>query len=53
MKTAEILNKEKLTREDLLYLMNTEDPKDLNLIYEKAYEIKEKEVGKKVFIEGL
>nr|WP_320047314.1 [FeFe] hydrogenase H-cluster radical SAM maturase HydE [uncultured Ilyobacter sp.] len=53
MKTAEILNKEKLTREDLLYLMNIEDPKDLNLIYEKAYEIKEKEVGKKVFYRGL
>ncbi|WP_372713731.1 [FeFe] hydrogenase H-cluster radical SAM maturase HydE [Ilyobacter sp.] len=53
MKTAEILNKEKLTREDLLYLMNIENPEDINLIYEKAYEIKEREIGKKVFYRGL
>jgi biotin synthase len=53
MKTSEILNKEKLNREDLLYLMNIEDPEELNLIFEKAYEIKEREIGKKVFYRGL
>ncbi len=53
MKTAEILKKEKLTKEDLLYLMGVESPDELDLIFKKAYEIKEKEIGKKVFYRGL
>lgn len=53
MKTAEILKKEKLTKEDLIYLMEVENQEELNLIFEKAYEIKEKNIGKKVFYRGL
>jgi biotin synthase len=53
MKIAEILKKEKLTKEDLLYLMEVENKEELNLIFEKAYDIKKKNIGKKVFYRGL
>jgi len=48
-----ILNQDILTKEDLLYLMKVEDKNDLELIFNKAYEIKENEVGKKVYYRGL
>lgn len=53
MKTVEILEKENLTKDDLVYLMKVEDPKELDLIYNKAYEIKKREIGQKVFYRGL
>ena len=40
MKISEILNKEELTREDLLALMKIENKEELQLLFDKAYEIK-------------
>ena len=45
MKISEILSKEELTREDLLTLMKIEDKKELQLLFDKAYEIKLKYTG--------
>lgn len=53
MKVNELLNKEKLTRDDLIYLMKTEDQDEIDLIHRKAYEIKTAEIGKKVFYRGI
>lgn len=53
MRAAEILKKDRLNREDLEYLMGIKDKDELNLLYKKAYEIKEKNVGKKVYYRGL
>lgn len=53
MTIQNILNKDILNKEDLLYLMKVEDKKDLELIFKKAYEIKENEIGKKVYYRGL
>lgn len=48
-----ILNKEKLLKDDLLYLMNLSSPDDLELLYQKAYQIKEEQVGRKAYYRGL
>lgn len=49
----QILEKENLTKEDLVYLMKLTKQEDLNKLYEKAYSIKEKYVGKKAYYRGL
>lgn len=53
MKLREVLEKEKLTKEDLSFLMTLESKDELELLYEKAYKIKEENVGKKVYYRGL
>ena len=45
MKISEILSKEELTREDLLTLMKIDNKEDLQLLFDKAYEIKLKYIG--------
>lgn len=49
----QILEKENLTKDDLIYLMKLTKQDDLNKLYEKAYSIKEKYVGKKAYYRGL
>ncbi len=53
MNIQDILLKEDLDKKDLISLMNIEDEKDLLLLYDRAYTIKEKYVGKKVYYRGL
>lgn len=53
MNTLEILEKDSLTKDDLIYLMKVEDEAELKAIYEKAYEIKKVEIGQKVYYRGL
>lgn len=53
MNTLEILEKDSLTKDDLIYLMKVEDEAELKAIYEKAYEIKKAEIGQKVYYRGL
>lgn len=48
-----ILNKDQLTRDDLIYLMNLEDKEDLQKLYDKAYEVKAEYIGQKVYYRGL
>ena len=48
-----ILAKPKLDPSDLLYLMNLENPTDLEKLYAKAYQVKETYVGKKAYYRGL
>ena len=45
----EILNKEQLSREDLITLLKLEKEEDLQLLYEKAYEVKEKYIWQKKY----
>ncbi len=49
----DILNKETLKKDDLLYLLNLKDKENLDMLYKKAYEVKEKYVGKKAYYRGL
>ncbi|MCL2420851.1 MAG: [FeFe] hydrogenase H-cluster radical SAM maturase HydE [Defluviitaleaceae bacterium] len=49
----EILKKPALTHDDLLLLMNLEDPQDLQQLYNAAYAVKEANVGKKAYYRGL
>ena len=53
MDIQKILNKEKLDRSDLIYLMNTNSSKNIEKIFKKAYEIKLKNSGNKVYYRGL
>lgn len=53
MKTIEILKKDSLTKDDLIYLMKVEEPQELQSIFDKAYEIKKTEIGQKVYYRGL
>lgn len=49
----QILEKENLEKEDLLYLMKLTKQEDLEKLYKKAYSVKEKYVGKKAYYRGL
>lgn len=49
----DILEKENLSKEDLLKLIQIEDPQELQLLLDKAYEIKLKHIGNKVYYRGL
>lgn len=49
----QILEKENLSKEDLVYLMKLTKQKDLDKLYKKAYSIKEKYVGRKAYYRGL
>ncbi len=49
----EILNKKTLSKEDIIYLLSLEDEKDLQELYNKAYEVKLNHVGNKAFYRGL
>ena len=53
MNIEKILNKKKLDRSDLIYLMNTGSVEDIEKIFKKAYEIKLKNIGNKVYYRGL
>lgn len=53
MTVENILNKDNLSKEDLLFLMKVEEKEELELIFNKAYEIKKKEIGQKVYYRGL
>jgi len=48
-----VLDKTNLTPEDLLFLMKLENSDDLARLYERAYSVKEKNVGKKAYYRGL
>ena len=53
MKLEQILKKEALTEEELLFLMNLEAEADLAALYEAAYEVKAKYVQRKAYYRGL
>ena len=53
MKTFKILEKDNLTKDDLIYLMKVEEPKELEAIFNKAYEVKKERLGKEFSTEGL
>lgn len=48
-----ILQKENLTKEDLIYLLSINDEDELNKLFEKAYSIKEKYIGRISHYRGL
>jgi biotin synthase len=49
----EILYKDTLVKEDLVYLLTDNDPEHMKKLFAHAYSIKEKNVGKKVYYRGL
>jgi biotin synthase len=51
-KISDILNKDLLTRDDIIYLLNTKD-EEKNILFQKSAEIKEKQVGNIVYYRGL
>lgn len=53
MKIEEILNKEELIKNDLLTLMKIDNEKDLQLLFDKAYQVKLKYIGNNVYYRGL
>ena len=53
MNIEKILHKEKLNRSDLIHLMNANSVEDIEKIFKKAYEIKLKNIGNKVYYRGL
>ncbi len=52
-KVDEIFKKEQLEKEDLLELIYTEEKEEIEKIYKKAYEVKLKNVGNKVYYRGI
>jgi biotin synthase len=53
MNLNQMLDKDKLNKADLIYLMNLKDKDKLNKLYNKAYEVKAKNVGSKVYYRGI
>ncbi len=53
MNIDNILNKNNFTRNELIFLMERNNPKDIEKIFKKAYDIKLKYVGNKVYYRGL
>ena len=49
----DILNKEQLSREDLITLLKLEKEEELEALYEKAYAVKEKYIGRVSHYRGL
>lgn len=49
----DILHKSELTRSDLKYLLQLSDSSDKKQLFERAYQIKEELIGKKVYYRGL
>ncbi|WP_300394614.1 [FeFe] hydrogenase H-cluster radical SAM maturase HydE [Fusobacterium sp.] len=49
----EILNKEEFTKDELLSLMKIDNQEDLQLLFNKAYEVKLKYIGNNVYYRGL
>jgi biotin synthase len=54
---TEVLNRsgsgDGLARDDLVFLLSLEDPGDLVALFAKAYEVKEKQIGRVVHFRGL
>jgi len=48
-----ILEKEKFSRDDLIYLLNLKEEADIKKLYEAAYAEKLKNVGSKVYFRGI
>ncbi len=51
--TGEILEKSDFTVSDMVRLLSIDDGKETSLLYEKAYEIKTRFVGRTVYLRGL
>jgi biotin synthase len=51
--TDNILTKDVLTREDLVYLLTTKEEREKHALYRKAYDIKKKHCGNVVYLRGL
>ncbi len=49
----DILNKDKLSKDDIIKLLSINKEDELKLLFDKAYEVKEKYIGKKSFYRGL
>jgi biotin synthase len=52
-KIKNILKQEDFSKNDLIELMKIDNKEDLDLLFKKAYEVKAKYVGKKVYYRGL
>ena len=50
---TDILSKPTLSRKEILYLLKLETDEDKKLLFRRAYEIKEKYIGRKVYYRGL
>ena len=48
-----VLGQEQFTKDDLIYLMSLKKQEDLEKLYKRAYQIKEKYIGKKAYYRGL
>jgi biotin synthase len=48
-----LTNKKTLSREDIIFLLNLSEKGDLETLYEAAYAIKTRYVGKKVYFRGI
>ena len=53
MKLSEILNKDELTKEDIIYLLDLTDHNEQNLLFEKANSIKEIYCGNQIYLRGI
>ncbi len=50
---SEILQKDKLSKQHIISLLNIKNKEDMDLLFQKAYETKEKHIGKKSYYRGL
>lgn len=53
MNLETVLLKEKLDRDDLIYLLNLEKDEELEKLFARAYDTKREYIGKKVYYRGL
>lgn len=53
MTGSEILQANRFTREDLVWLLSTKNPRDRNLLFRQAYQAKKMYVGNVTYLRGL
>ena len=53
MTVSEILNRQELSREDIIRLLSITDKEEHDELIKRAYSIKERIIGRKVYLRGL
>ncbi len=53
MELKELLDKEKFTKDDIVYLLNLKDKRSIKALYEKATEVREEYFGSEIHLRGI
>jgi biotin synthase len=50
---SDVLDKEKLSKEEIIFLLKLSEKEDLDKLFHKADEVRKKFIGEEVFVRGI